>query len=112
MFRFENIQYLWALAVVPLMAVIFIVLMTVKKKRLQEIVDLQRKHSEIKTKAGVGKIHKVLIEAVSKKSEEMFSGRNSQNTTVVFPKGNHKKGDYVNVLATSCTSSTLIGKIV
>lgn len=84
----------------------------VKKTRLQEIVDLQRKHSEIKTKAGVGKIHKVLIENTSKKSEEMFSGRNSQNTTVVFPKGNHKKGDYVNVLATSCTSSTLIGEVV
>ncbi len=84
----------------------------VKKTRLQEIVDLQRKHSEIKTKAGVGKIHKVLIENTSKKSDEMFSGRNSQNTTVVFPKGNHKKGDYVNVLATSCTSSTLIGEVV
>ncbi len=84
----------------------------VKKRRLQEVVDLQRKHSEIKTKAGVGKIHKVLIESVSKKSGEMLSGRNSQNTTVVFPKGNHKKGDYVNVIATSCTSSTLIGEVV
>jgi tRNA-2-methylthio-N6-dimethylallyladenosine synthase len=84
----------------------------VKKTRLQEIVDLQRKHSEIKTKAGVGKIHKVLIESVSKKSTEMLSGRNSQNTTVVFPKGDHKKGEYVNVLATSCTSSTLIGEVV
>ncbi len=84
----------------------------VKKRRLQEVVELQRKHSEIKTKAGVGKIHKVLIENVSKKSEDMFSGRNSQNTTVVFPKGNHKKGDYLNVLATNCTSSTLIGEVV
>lgn len=84
----------------------------IKKIRLQEVVDLQRKHSEIKTKAGVGKIHKVLIENTSKKSDEMFSGRNSQNTTVVFPKGNHKKGEYVNVRATSCTSSTLIGEVV
>jgi len=84
----------------------------IKKKRLQEVVDLQRKHSEIKTKAGVGKIHRVLIESTSKKSDEMLSGRNSQNTTVVFPKGNHKKGDYVNVKATSCTSSTLIGEVV
>lgn len=84
----------------------------IKKRRLQEVVDLQRKHSEIKTKAGVGKVHKVLVEGVSKKSEEMLSGRNSQNTTVVFPKGNHKKGDYVNVLATSCTSSTLIGEVI
>ena len=84
----------------------------VKKTRLQEIVDLQRKHSEIKTKAGVGKVHKVLIEGISKKSNEMLSGRNSQNTTVVFPKGDHKKGEYVNVKVTSCTSSTLIGEVV
>lgn len=83
----------------------------VKSKRLTEIVDLQRKHSEIRTKEGLGKIHKVLVEAVSKKSSEMMSGRNSQNTTVVFPKGKLKKGDYVNVLVTSCTSSTLIGEV-
>lgn len=84
----------------------------IKKRRLQEVIDLQRQHSEIKTKAGVGKIHRVLIEGISKKSDEMLSGRNSQNTTVVFPKGGHKKGDYVNVLVTSCTSSTLIGEVV
>ncbi|MBS1651982.1 MAG: tRNA (N6-isopentenyl adenosine(37)-C2)-methylthiotransferase MiaB [Bacteroidetes bacterium] len=84
----------------------------IKSKRLSQIVDLQRKHSEIRTKEGVGKRHRVLIEGVSKKSDEMLSGRNSQNTVVVFPKGNHKKGEYVNVLATSCTSSTLIGEVV
>lgn len=84
----------------------------VKKRRLQEVVDLQRLHSEIRTKQSVGKVHRVLIESVSKKSDEMLAGRNSQNTTVVFPKGNHKKGEYVNVLATSCTSSTLIGEVV
>jgi tRNA-2-methylthio-N6-dimethylallyladenosine synthase len=39
-------------------------------------------------------------------------GRNSQNSVVVFPKGNHKKGEYVNVFADQCTSSTLIGKVV
>lgn len=83
-----------------------------KKRRLQEVVDLQRLHSEIRTKQGLGKMHKVLIEGVSKKSDQMLAGRNSQNTTVVFPKGNHKKGEYVNVLATSCTSSTLIGEVV
>ncbi|MGZ3885162.1 MAG: tRNA (N6-isopentenyl adenosine(37)-C2)-methylthiotransferase MiaB [Bacteroidia bacterium] len=84
----------------------------IKKRRLTEVVDLQRKHSELRTKQGVGKTHRVLIESISKKSDQMFSGRNSQNTTVVFPKGNHKKGDYVTVLATSCTSSTLIGEVV
>jgi tRNA-2-methylthio-N6-dimethylallyladenosine synthase len=84
----------------------------VKKRRLQEIVDLQQKHSAIRTKYGVGKVHRVLIEGVSKKSKEQFFGRNSQNTTVVFPKGNYKPGDYANVLATSCTTATLIGEAV
>jgi tRNA-2-methylthio-N6-dimethylallyladenosine synthase len=84
----------------------------VKKKRLQEIVDLQQKHSAIRTKEGVGKVHRVLIEGVSKKSKEQYYGRNSQNTTVVFPKGNFKPGEYANVLATNCTTATLIGEAV
>jgi tRNA-2-methylthio-N6-dimethylallyladenosine synthase len=61
---------------------------------------------------GVGKTHEVLIEGFSKKSEEMLMGRNSQNTVVVFPKGEHKKGDYVLVKAHSCTPSTLIGEVI
>lgn len=84
----------------------------IKSKRLSEIIELQKKNSAIKTKLGLGKIHRVLIDGTSKKSQEMLSGRNSQNTTVVFAKENYKKGDYVNVLAESCTAATLIGKVV
>ncbi|MBL7934751.1 MAG: radical SAM protein, partial [Bacteroidia bacterium] len=84
----------------------------VKSRRLTEIVDAQRRHSEIRTKEGLGKVYRVLVENVSKKSADMMSGRNSQNTVCVFPKGNLKKGDYVNVLITSCTSGTLIGECV
>jgi tRNA-2-methylthio-N6-dimethylallyladenosine synthase len=84
----------------------------VKKRRLQEVVDMQRLHSGMRTADGVGKVHRVLIEGFSKKSDEMLMGRNSQNSVVVFPKGNHKKGEYVNVFADQCTSSTLIGKVV
>lgn len=85
---------------------------TIKQNRLAEIVALQQKLSEIKTKAGLGKIHKVLIEGTSKKSSDFYAGRNPQNTTVVFPKESYKIGEYVNVLATSCTPATLIGKVV
>lgn len=84
----------------------------IKSRRQSEIVAIQRENSAIKTKAGVGKVHKVLIEGFSKKSDEMFMGRNTQNTVVVFPKENYKKGDYVNVLVKSCTASTLIGEVV
>ncbi|MCE3227763.1 MAG: miaB 2 [Bacteroidetes bacterium] len=84
----------------------------VKKRRLQEVVDLQRKHSGIRTEQGVGKIHRVLVEGFSKKSDDMLMGRNSQNSVVVFPREHYKKGDYVNVFVDACTSSTLIGKVV
>ncbi len=84
----------------------------IKKRRLQEIVDLQVKHSAERTKEGVGKVFRVLVEGVSKKSAEELYGRNSQNTVVVFPKKNYKKGDYVNVLVDNCTGGTLIGNAV
>ncbi len=84
----------------------------IKQKRLAEIVALQRQHSEYHTRKQVGNVTKVLIEGFSKKSEEMLMGRNSQNSVVVFPKENYKRGDYVNVMVTSSTSSTLIGEVV
>jgi tRNA-2-methylthio-N6-dimethylallyladenosine synthase len=73
------------------------------------------KHSAERTKEQIGKIHKVLIEGVSKKSEDKLYGRNSQNTVVVFPmkRGqNLRKGEYVNVLITDCTATTLLGEVI
>jgi tRNA-2-methylthio-N6-dimethylallyladenosine synthase len=84
----------------------------VKKRRLAEVVATQRANSGIKVKMGLGKVHEVLVDGYSKKSNDMLKGRNSQNMVVVFPKANHKIGDYVNVLATTCTTSTLIGEAV
>jgi tRNA-2-methylthio-N6-dimethylallyladenosine synthase len=54
----------------------------------------------------------VLIEGESRKSDEMWMGRNSQNVVVVFPKKHHQKGEYVKVLATQCTPTTLIGESI
>jgi tRNA-2-methylthio-N6-dimethylallyladenosine synthase len=85
---------------------------SIKSRRLTEIVNLQRENSAIKTAQGLGKIHEVLVDGFSKKSTEMLKGRNSQNAVVVFPKGSYNIGDYVNVKATSCTTSTLIGEVV
>ena len=85
---------------------------TSKLRRLQEIVDLQRKHSAIRTSDFLGKTVEVLIEKESKKSNLDWSGRNSQSITVVFPKEQYNIGEFVNVKITSCTSGTLIGKAV
>lgn len=84
----------------------------IKKRRLQEIVDLQQEHSLARSQEFIGKTVEVLIEKESKKSKDEWAGRNSQNTMVVFPKENYKIGDFVNVNITDCTSATLIGEAV
>ena len=81
----------------------------VKKRRLQDIVDLQRLHSEIRTKEWLNTTVEVLIEKESKKSNAQWSGRTPQNIVAVFPKAHYKIGEFVNVKITDCTSATLIG---
>ncbi|WP_026711916.1 tRNA (N6-isopentenyl adenosine(37)-C2)-methylthiotransferase MiaB [Flavobacterium filum] len=84
----------------------------VKKRRLNEIIDLQQKLGLERTKRFVGQEVEVLIEKESKRSNEHWSGRNSQNTVVVFPKENYKVGDFVMVKINDCTAATLIGEAV
>lgn len=85
----------------------------VKKRRLTEVVDRQREHSLIRLQEYVGKVHTVLIEGFSKRSDQDYCGRNDQNTMVVFPMDErYNVGDYVKVLGERCTSATLIGRIV
>lgn len=81
----------------------------VKKRRLNEIIHLQLEHSAYRTKQFIGQTVAVLIEGTSKKSDAHWKGRNSQNCVIVFPKGNEKLGDTVNILIEDCTSATLIG---
>lgn len=87
---------------------------SIKKKRLQEIVDLQNKLSLESNQRDLGKTYKILIEGDSKKNTLEWKGRNSQNKVVVFPKNTMplKKGDYVDVVVTACTQATLLGKII
>ncbi|MBD0350448.1 MAG: TRAM domain-containing protein, partial [Flavisolibacter sp.] len=65
-------------------------------------------------KRDIGKIFSVLIESTSKRSEQHWMGRNSQNKVIVFPKENYnyKEGDYVQVKVNDCTQATLIGEIM
>jgi len=84
----------------------------VKNRRLEEIITKQREHSHWHHQKDVGTTQRVLIEGESKKSTSHWQGRTSSNHVAVFPKENKKKGEYVNVLIESCTSGTLLGKIV
>ncbi|WP_444626524.1 tRNA (N6-isopentenyl adenosine(37)-C2)-methylthiotransferase MiaB [Flavobacterium columnare] len=84
----------------------------VKKRRLNEIIDLQQKLGLQRTQRFIGQTVEVLVEKDSKRSDQHWSGRNSQNTVVVFPKENYKPGDFVLVKVTDCTAATLIGEAV
>ena len=84
----------------------------VKTRRLTEIIELQGKLSEKSKSADIGRSFEVLVEGVSKKSDDQLYGRTSQNKVVVFPKQNAKIGDYVYVEVKDATPATLIGEIV
>ena len=83
-----------------------------KKRRLNEVIAVQRKLSSEHTNRYLGKTMEVLIEGTSKKSDKHWMARNTQNYVAVFPKGKEKIGDYVMVKIEDCTSATLIGKSV
>ena len=84
----------------------------IKKRRLTEVIDLQREHSIERNKADLGKTFEVLVEKPSKRSEDDLCGRNSQNKMIVFPKGNAKIGEYVQVKVSDYSQAILKGEIV
>ena len=79
----------------------------VKTRRLEEIIALQGELSLISNKRDIGKTFQVLIEGESKRSADQLYGRNSQNKVIIFPKGNHHVGEYINVTVNDCTAATL-----
>ena len=79
----------------------------VKTRRLEEIIALQGELSLVSNKRDIGKTFQVLIEGASKRSAEQLYGRNSQNKVIIFPKGDHKIGEYIDVTVTDCTAATL-----
>ena len=84
----------------------------VKTRRLNEIIALQNELSLKSNRNDIGKVFRVLVEGPSKKNPEELCGRSGSNKMCVFPGGGHKAGDYVDVEVVSCTSATLIGKLV
>ena len=89
----------------------------IKQRRLAEVIDLQLKLSLERNNGEIGKVHKVLVEGFSKRSEDFLQGRNDQNKKVIFAKENSngvafRKGDYVMVRITSCSSATLKGEAI
>lgn len=84
----------------------------IKSRRLTEIIELQNRISLENNRAYIGKVVRVLVDGFSKKSKNDLAGRNDQNIKVIFPAGNHKAGDFVDVLVERVTVTSLIGNTV
>ena len=84
----------------------------VKRERLTEIINLQQEHSLKAHKKLIGSVQNVLIEGLSRRSDQDQVGRNTGNVKVVFPKTAIEIGNYVKVKITDCTSATLLGEAI
>jgi tRNA-2-methylthio-N6-dimethylallyladenosine synthase len=83
-----------------------------KSRRLMEIVELQRNISAEKNSELVGKTFEIIAESVSKKSDNMLTGRTDGNKSVVIPKNGTKIGDKITVKINKANSATLFGEVV
>ena len=84
----------------------------VKVERLNRMIALQNDLSLESNRRDVGKEFEVLVEGTSKRSSDELFGRTSQNKVVVFPRGDHKPGEFVRVRVTDASSATLRGEEV
>ncbi|KAL1497437.1 hypothetical protein ABEB36_008411 [Hypothenemus hampei] len=93
----------------------------VKMMRLERMIKTFRKNAHILNCAEIGKIHLVLVEGFSKRSQDFLQGRNDNNVKVILP-GNEQvpgkdgkltkilqPGDYVAVLINAANSQVLKG---
>jgi len=85
----------------------------IKKKRLQEIINLQQKISFEKNQLLIGMDEIVLIEGLSKKSNQFLSGRTGTNKVVIIPfDENIREGSYIKAKIERATSATLFGSFL
>lgn len=84
----------------------------VKIRRLQGMIDLQNELSKESNRRDIGKTFEVLVEGFSKRSRDRLFGHTEHNKVVIFDKGTHRIGEYVDVRIEDATSATLLGKEV
>lgn len=81
----------------------------IKGRRLEEIINLQRRISYEINQKMIGSMERILLEGPSKRSDEEWLGRTDANKSVIVPKAEFAVGDYTNVRIVSATSATLFG---
>ena len=84
----------------------------VKGRRLQEIIDLQRRLSYENNLKLVGTKERILLEGPSKRAQHEWMGRTDTNKSVIVPDADFTVGQYVDARIVSVTSATLFGETV
>jgi tRNA-2-methylthio-N6-dimethylallyladenosine synthase len=82
----------------------------VKKRRLGEVIALQTRIAAENNRAEVGRVHTVLVEGPSKRSDAQLCGRTDHNKMVVFDRKAFQPGQYIRIRITGSTSATLFGE--
>lgn len=71
---------------------------SVKKERLQKLMDMQNENSLALNEAYIGRTVEVMVEGPSKSDEATWTGRTTGNKIILWPyAGTEKVGDLVNV---------------
>jgi len=84
----------------------------VKQDRLQQVIDIQKKHTLERNLDLVGTIQDVLVEKESKLSNHQWAGRTDSNKWVVFDKKDAKVKDMIPVQISEARGITLHGHLI
>ena len=84
-----------------------------KKRRLNQLIEIQNRISYEKNEAFVSSLSEILVEGVSDKNPAIWSGRNTQNKLIHFkPVSDIKQGDLRVVRITKAQTFTLEGELL
>ncbi|MGE5604542.1 MAG: tRNA (N6-isopentenyl adenosine(37)-C2)-methylthiotransferase MiaB [Bacteroidota bacterium] len=84
-----------------------------KKRRLNQLIEIQNRISYEKNQAFIGSLSEILVEGVSEKNPAVWSGRNTQNKLIHFkPIAGIKQGDLAVVRITGAQTFTLEGELL
>ncbi len=84
-----------------------------KTERIVRLNELQKEISLRRNRAEIGSLQEVLVEQErTRKSPNDFQGRTDGNKLVIFPAGNYRRGDFVQVKITDATAHVLKGEVV
>jgi len=84
----------------------------IKQERLEQIIDLQKRHTLERNLDLVGTIQRVLIEKESKMSSHQWAGRTDSNKWVIFDKEDVQIKDMVSIQIKKAKGITLHGELL